>query len=284
MRTIDETDGAESQIYTVPPVTRAIRLLQAISDGETAANLKQTALALGINRTTLMRLLHTLEAARFIEPIRNGRGYRIGLGLVGIAARASQDLMQSATPVVTSLAESLGLSAHLGVLDGTDALFLLRQVPNVPLASNIQPGSRIPAYATTLGRIILAHWSKDRVTELFRDVRFHPFSKHTPRSLSSLHAVLAADRAAGYAWSDSHYTPGVCSVGFAVFDHTGEPTAALNVTGPQLLFTETAQRRATVIEAVRAAARELSTRLGFIAANTSATNGGKSFQISQRSA
>ncbi len=174
------------------------------------------------------------------------------------------------------------------MLDGTDALFLLRQVPNVPLASNIQPGSRIPAYATTLGRIILAYWSKERVTELFRDVRFHPFSKHTPRSLSNLHAVLAADRAAGYAWSDSHYTPGVCSVGFAVFDHTNEPTAALNVTGPQRVFTETAQRRAIVIEAVRAAARELSTRLGFVAASTNAnktgaTNGGKSFRISQRS-
>jgi DNA-binding IclR family transcriptional regulator len=273
---IDQPDDAATRRYSVPPVVRAIRLLQAISDGETATNLKQTALALGINRTTLMRLLHTLEAARFIEPIPNGNGYRIGLGLVGLVARAasySQDLMVSATPIVTRLAETLGLSAHLAVLDGTDALFLLRQVPNVPLASNIQPGSRIPAYATTLGRIILAYWPAQRVTELFRETKFRPFSEHTPRSLKSFHAVLAADRAAGHAWSDGHYTPGVCSAGFAVFDRTSRPIAAINVTGPQFLFKESAQRRKEIIEAVRGAAHELSSRLGSVGACAGATNG-----------
>ena len=276
MRTLNRSDDAQAPSYTVPPVERAVRLLQAISDGETVANLKRTALALGINRTTLMRLIRTLEAARFIEPIPNGNGYRIGLGLVGVAARASysQDLMQSATPIVTHLAETVGLSSHLAVLDGTDALFLLRQVPNVPLASNIQPGSRIPAYATTLGRIILAYWPEERVTELFRDVKFRPFSEHTPRSLKSFHAVLAADRAAGYAWSDGHYTSGVCSAGFAIFDRSGKPVASINVTGPQLMFKETARRRERVIEALRSAAHELSSRLGYVAANAAgATNG-----------
>jgi DNA-binding IclR family transcriptional regulator len=80
-------------------VERAIRLVQAISEGETVANLQRAARAVGINRTTLMRLLHTLEAARFIELFPNGSGYRIGLDLVGLVARASaysQDLMQSA--------------------------------------------------------------------------------------------------------------------------------------------------------------------------------------------
>jgi DNA-binding IclR family transcriptional regulator len=150
------------------------------------------------------------------------------------------------------------------VLDGTDALFLLRQVPNVPLASNIQAGSRIPAYATTLGRIILAYFPAEQVTNLFRDVKFKTFSEHTPRSLKALHAVLAADRAAGFAWSESHYIPGVCSVGFAVFDRTSKPVAAINVTGPQLLFKQTERHRQAIIEAVGAAAHELSSRLGFI--------------------
>jgi DNA-binding IclR family transcriptional regulator len=263
---LDKSAAAPGPSYSVPPVERAIRLLTAIGDGETVSNLKRAALALGINRTTLMRLLHTLEAARFIEPMPTGNGYRIGLGLVGIAARASysQDLVASATPIVTRLAETVGLATHLGVLDGTDALFLLRQVPNVPLASNIQPGSRIPAYATTLGRIILAYWPEARVTELFRELRFRAFSEHTPRSLRSFHVLLAADRAAGHAWSDGHYMPGVCSAGFAVFDRTGEPVASINVTGPQMLFTATARRREQVIAAVGAAAHELSTRLGYV--------------------
>jgi len=278
MSSTESSERAPTQAYAVPPVARAIHLLQAISDGETAANLKQTALALGINRTTLMRLLHTLEAARFVEPIPNGKGYRIGLGLVALAARASQDLIQAAAPVLARLATSLRLSAHLAVLDGTDALFLLRQVPNVPLASNIQPGSRIPAYATTLGRIILAYWPKEQVAQLFRNVRFRSFSNDTPRSLSGLHALLAQDRIAGYAWSDGSYTAGVCSVGFAVFDQTSKPAAAINVTGPQQLFTDTPRQRESIVESVRSAAEELSIRLGYSAVKTGPFNGSAAAQ------
>src|SRR5262245_16643206 len=88
--------------YTVPPVERAAKLLRAIADGDNAANMARTARAVGINRTTLMRLLHTLEAERFIERRPDGDGFQIGLGLVGIAARAfhSHDLVQVAIPVV----------------------------------------------------------------------------------------------------------------------------------------------------------------------------------------
>ena len=54
------------------------------------------------------------------------------------------------------LAETLQLSAHLGVLDGTDVLYLVRRTPNTPLASNVRVGSRLPAHATTMGRMLLA--------------------------------------------------------------------------------------------------------------------------------
>ena len=58
-----------------------------------------------------------------------------------------------AVPVLTRLAQRQ-LSAHLGVLDGTDVLYLVRRTPNTPLASNIRVGSRLPAHATTIGRML----------------------------------------------------------------------------------------------------------------------------------
>lgn len=251
--------------YSAPPVQRACRLLRAIADGETAANLSKAAVALDINRTTLLRLLHTLEAERFIERLPDGSGYRIGLGLVGLVAKSSysKDLLQVAMPVLARLADSTGLSAHLGLLDGMEALYLLRQAPDAPLASTIRIGHRIPAHATTLGRIILAYLSTEAVDRLYAAVPLARFTDRTPAKLDELHALLASERASGIASSESYYVEGVSSLAAAIFDEHGDVAAAINVAGPSFLFDKASGRRATIVDAVRAAAAEISERLGF---------------------
>ena len=72
-----ETEGDD--LYASPPVQRAARLLRYIAEGDAVTNMSETARALGINRTTLVRLLHTLSAERFIEPRPGGNGWRIGV-------------------------------------------------------------------------------------------------------------------------------------------------------------------------------------------------------------
>src|ERR1700716_4455111 len=144
--------------YIAPPVQRAVRLIRHVAEGNAVLNMSETAKTLKINRTTLLRLLHTLELEGFVERRPNGAGFQMGLALLEVGARAlfSQDLVQVAVPVLTRLAETLQLSSHLGVLDGTDVLYLVRRTPNTPLASNIRVGSRLPAHATNMGRMPLA--------------------------------------------------------------------------------------------------------------------------------
>ena len=232
------------------------------------SNLSRAAGVLGINRTTLLRLLHTLEAERFIERLPDGSGYRIGLGLVGLVAKSSysKDLMQVAMPVLARLADGTGLSAHLGLLDGAEALYLLRQAPDAPLASTIRTGHRIPAHATTLGRIILAYMTRAEVDALYAAVPLARFTDRTPAKLEALHALLAQERANGIAASESYYVEGVSSLAAAIFDERGDVVAAVNVAGPSFLFDNAPGRRAALVEAVRAAASEISERLGFQAA------------------
>ena len=255
------------EAYLAPPVQRAARLLRHIADGETVANMSVAAAALGINRTTLLRLLRTLEAEHFIERIPDAAGWRIGLGLVGLVAKSSysRDLMQIATPILERLAQRTGLSAHLGVLDGTEAVYLARRIPNLPLASNIQVGHRIPAHATTLGRIILAYLPAEAVDALYADRRLRRFTGRTPASLPELHALLAQERAAGLAWSDSYYAEGVSSLAAAIFDQRSVAIAAVNVAGPSALFAPVPERREAIAASVRGAALEISERLGFAA-------------------
>jgi DNA-binding IclR family transcriptional regulator len=245
-------------------VQRAARLLRHIADGDPVTNMAATARALGINRTTLLRLLHTLEAERFIEPLGDRPGWRIGLGLIGMAAQAffSDDLVQVAVPVLTRLAEALGLSAHLGVLDGREVVYVVRRAPNHAFASNIRVGSRLPAHAANMGRIILAHLPPERVTQLYAGAAMPASTAHTAVTLPQLRLRLDEDLASGLAWSDGHYERGISSVAAAVRDASGAPVAAVNVSGQTAAF-QGGERRAQIGRAVAHAAEEISRRLGW---------------------
>lgn len=253
----------EEDAYLSPPVQRAARLLRRIAAGDRVRNMSRTARELGISRTTLLRLLHTLEAERFLEPFAGGEGWRIGPAVIGLAAQAfgGRDLVEIATPVLAELAEALGLSAHLGVLDGREVVYVARRTPNRSFVSNIRVGSRLPAHAANMGRIILAHWPEAEVRALFADAAMPAATAHTATDIEALLARLAADRAAGLAWSEGFFEPEIGSVAAAVRDASGRPVAAINVSGQVAAF-RGAEARKRIGAAVGAAAARLSERLG----------------------
>ena len=260
-------------VYSVPPVTRAIRLLRHIADGDGAANMSQSARALKISRTTLMRLLMTLEAEGMIERRGDGAGFRLGLGLAGLAGQAlfSSDIVEAGEPAVAQLTERLGLSSHLGVLDGREVLYVARRTPNLHLISNVRVGSRLPAHATSMGRIILAFMPRESVEASFAGQELKAATAKTPVTLASLLKLIDADRKAGLAWSDSHFEPGIASVAAAVFNRAGAVAGAVNVTGPASSFDSSAGRRTDIEAAIRAASSEISRRLGYTGAHQQRT-------------
>jgi DNA-binding IclR family transcriptional regulator len=249
--------------YVSAPVQRAVRLLKHIVEGDPVENMSETAKALKINRTTLLRLLHTLEMEGFIERRQTGVGYQAGLVLLGLAAQTffSQDLVQIALPILTRLAEQVGLSAHLGVLDGANVLYLLRRVPNVPLASNLRVGSRLPAHATALGRVLLAHLSDAEVAASVGK-KLTRYSEQTAITLDALRRQLAEDRRAGMAWSHGDFDKNISAVAAVVFDFSGSPVAAINVSGPVSVFADRTRRK-EISDAVKDAGDEISRRLGW---------------------
>jgi DNA-binding IclR family transcriptional regulator len=257
--------GAAAGPYIAPPVQRAVRLIRHVAEGNPVLNMSETAKTLKINRTTLLRLLHTLEAEGFVERRPNGGGFQVGLSLLEVGARAlfSQDLVQVAVPVLTELAETLQLSAHLGVLDGTDVLYLVRRTPNTPLASNLRVGSRLPAHATTMGRMLLAFMPPVEVERLYAGKELQRFSEHTSTTLAALRAKAEKDRQAGMAWSEAHFERGIGSAAVPVFDFAGTPLGAINVSGPVAAFADEA-RQATIGTQLRRAGTEISRRLGWI--------------------
>ena len=250
--------------YSVPPVHRAFTLLRHIATGGRCRNAAATARELGLNRTTLIRLLHTLEAERMIESIDDGASWQLGPGMIALAAEAlkSRDVVRVAQPVMARLTAELELSSHLGVLDGRDIIYLLRETPNSHLISNVREGSRLPAHATSIGRILLAWLPEAELRRLYQDASLTSHTEKTATTLDQLIAQVTADRKRGIAWSTGNFERGIGSCAAPVFDHRGRAVAAINVTGPEARFVPDMPLASRIEKEIRHAVSEISTGLG----------------------
>lgn len=258
--------GENRMSYNVPPVQRAIKLLRYIADGNDCSNTSHAAKAVGINRTTLLRLLHTLAMEGMIEIAGPGGGYRLGTGLISLASNAvfSRDLVQVAQPVLKNLARDLGLSAHLGILEGQHVVYLVRETPNLHLVSNVRVGSRLPAHATTIGRSILAELDFSEVRALFKESELVGVTAKTPVTYATLATQLADDKSQGIAWSVGNFEANIGSCAAAIHDISGEVAGAINVTGPDHHFLIEGGRREEIARDLAAAAEQISRQLGYL--------------------
>ena len=249
--------------YGAPPVERAIRLLRYIGDGNACRNLSTASRDLGINRTTLIRLVHTLVDQRMIEELGDGAGYRLGVGLVTLGAQAieGRDLVRTCHPVLQDLCKLTSMSAHLGILDGTEIVYLSRATPNSHLVSNIRAGSRLPAHASSIGRAILAEMDASCIAALFQDAPLVAVTAKAPTTIEGILRQARDDKAKGYAWSVGNFEVGIGSCGAVVFDHRGQVVGALNVAGPENRFVDMAESK-SIREAVCAAAAKVTGLLG----------------------
>ncbi|CAG2147020.1 HTH-type transcriptional regulator XynR [Cupriavidus campinensis] len=258
----DDASGAAQALVT--PVMRGLRLLRFIAEGGSTANLSEVGRRIDVNRVTVMRLLATLEHEGMVERLPQG-GHTVGFSFLKLASRvlAANDLTTFARRVLAQLSSSLQLSAYLAVPDGGHVLYLLRDMPNTGLVSNIQVGSRVPAHLTTPGRMLIAHLSPEALRERLGDDPLPTVTGQSPATHARLAEILGADLERGCAWSFSAFEPGIDACAAPVMDATGDVIAAISVAGPQQRFEADGTLRERVEKEVKAAAKDLSALLGY---------------------
>lgn len=251
--------------YAVQPLVRAIAVLRYIGAGNRCRNLSFAAKATGVNRTTMIRILATLERERLIEVMPEGGGYRLGTSLLSLAAEAlsARSIVETARPALRRLVEELTLSAHLGIREGTDVVYLAREAPVSHLASTVHEGTRLPAHATTIGRILLAELGPEELAQLYAGRVLQAFSERTATTMADLSAQLARDRLQNLSWSVGNFEPEIGSAAAAVFDSSGKAIAGINVTGPVAAFATGTLQAARIAAAVGAAAAAVSLAMGY---------------------
>ncbi len=257
--------------YRVPALSRGLALLEAFSAERPALSLVDLSRVLDISRSSAFRLAYTLVELGYLLRDEAAKTYRLGPRVLnlGFGFLASQELVEIAQPRLRALRDGTGCSAHLGVLDGRDVVYLVRCAANRTLTSNIQVGTRLPAYASSMGRVILASMPADEVARLYEGIELTPYTSQTATTLQALRQKLDGDRSCGYVISRAAFEVGIASVAAPLLDASGSVVGAVNISTPEAAASEDSLRN-QILNEVLAAASEISSWLGYVGARKSA--------------
>ncbi|MTV26513.1 IclR family transcriptional regulator [Nitriliruptoraceae bacterium ZYF776] len=251
--------GASSK---VPAATRTVALLRELGRQPRPVPASHLARALDLPRSTVYHLLAVLEREGFVVHLPEERRFGLGVAAfeIGSAYLRHEGLERLARPLLRELVDTVGGTAHLGVLDGRDTLYLVKEQAVRPAVLVTEVGVRLPAHLTASGRALLAGQSPAQLTALYPSRRdLADRTGRGPRTLAALRGVLDADRARGWSHEDGEVTDGVASVAAAARDHTGRALASVGLTARAA---ELGADLAAFAAAVRATADRLTGRLG----------------------
>ncbi|TVR07573.1 MAG: IclR family transcriptional regulator [Salinarimonadaceae bacterium] len=250
--------------YFVPGLQRGLRVLEIVAAAGRPLAIAEIANELGLSRSSVFRLIYTLRHMGFLHETENTRLVTLGPRVlnIGFAYLASKDIIELARPDLELLRDSTGVSAHLAIRDERDVLYLACVQTRSGFLSNMNVGSRVPAYASPMGWILLADLSASALHQLFLGQTFRPLTDQTPRDVASLAARISEALSNGYVVSRGVLEKGGSSVSAPIIDKSGKVVAAINISGPDSAF-NLAEMEGRYRNEVVAAARHISAKLGY---------------------
>jgi DNA-binding IclR family transcriptional regulator len=245
--------------YIVPALAQGLGILSLFGGDSRTLTAPEIARKLSLPRTKVFRLLQTLMSMDYLRCAPDKRHFSLGPALLGRGFEylASLDMVEIAQPILQRLRNQTGLSSHMAIRDGREIIYVSRFAARSTIASSVSIGTRFPVHATIMGRMTIFEMGDKELERLFRDQPLQRFTKQTPTTLKALKALLAEDRARGYAVSQAFFESGVSAIAAPVRDSAGRVVAAINVTAVNAHIDEQDMYGA-LKDAVVEAAREIS--------------------------
>lgn len=248
----------------IPAAERTLAVLEAMAAASGPVTAAGLARDLGIPRSTIYQLLEVLGARGFVVHLADDQRWALGLTAfeVGSAYLRRDPIERVAQPLLRSLATSapIPVVAHLGVVQGHEVVYLLKEQSGPPMTTLTEVGVRLPAALTASGRAVLAALPRAQMrAQMSARGAFVDRTGSGPHSWSSLSRILADERHRGYAEEDGFVTEGFASVAVPVLDHAGTPVAAVGLTFRSSDADRSRRRR--LADAAHRCAADLSARL-----------------------
>lgn len=228
------TEKTNSPVYRVQVLDRALAIIDVLAHQREEASLAEIAALVQVHKSTVHRLILTLERHRFVERSPQTGHYRLGLRLfdLGTLAVARFNIRDRARPHLEKLMYHAGETVHLCALDGGEVLYLDKVEPDRSVRMSSTVGRRNPAHCTSVGKAILANLPEPEVDAVLQQHGMRRFTAKTLCTPAELKAELKAIRERGYAIDDEEHEEGVRCIGAVVRDYSGAPAAAISVSAP----------------------------------------------------
>ena len=230
-------------------VERAIAILTSFSLDRPERGVSELGRELGLHKSTVSRLMRTLEHGGLLSRSPETGRYRLGVDLIGLAAQvvSYMDVREVALPFLRELAEVCQDTVNLSAFDAGQVVNLVQFVPHARRIKNVgRVGRRMSPHCTAAGKVLLAHLPQDELDRVLRG-RLERFTPLTITDPDELRQELVRVREQKYATVREELEEGLNVVAVPVHDHTGQVVASISVAGPAYrvtpeLFPELAAR------------------------------------------
>ncbi|MGA9389927.1 MAG: IclR family transcriptional regulator [Candidatus Sulfotelmatobacter sp.] len=243
-------------------VERALAMLEVVAQESGGLSNAEISRKLNIPKSSASYILRTLESQSYLTRDEESGKYRVGLKILSLSrgALSGIDVRGVALPIMRHLTQQTGLTCHLAILDGPDAVYIEKVEPEGFIRMDTWVGRRMRVHATSVGKALVAHIPQERLEEILRK---SGMEKRTPKTITTLPRLLKElekVRMRGYAVDDEENNLGARCVGAPVFNDRGLIEAGLGLSGTaQQVSPQTMPR---ILEALKDAARHISMGMG----------------------
>ena len=206
-------------------------MLEAFSQNGAALSLAEIAAIVELDKSSVFRIVYTLEQLDYLERDQDTKRYRPGLEVLklGFSALHRLDIVQLSRPYLEALQQETQESVSMAIRDGADIVYIARFAPVQILNINLQVGSRLPLHCTAMGKALLSALSPAEVAELLGPDPYRACTPKTKTTLDDLLADVERARARGFAISDQELSTGVRSAAALIRREHGEVAASIDV-------------------------------------------------------
>lgn len=241
----------------VQSFARGLEVIRSFSAAAPRQTLTEVAANSGLTRAGARRILLTLQALGYVES--DGRLFALTPRILdlGFAYLSSMPIWNVAEPVMESLAARVKESCSAAVLESSDIVYVLRVQTHKIMSISLGAGSRLPAYCTSMGRMLLADLPQDQVVQRLEAAPRQALTRYTVTDMDSLLARIATARKQGWCLVNQELEEGLISIAAPLTDRHGRTVAALNISG-QANRTNARTMQDTMLDDLLDAARSIS--------------------------
>ncbi|KAA9011396.1 IclR family transcriptional regulator [Niallia endozanthoxylica] len=219
-------------------VHNAIRILQTFSKTETELGITELSMRLGLAKSTVFRLMKTLNESNLVEKNQETQKYQLGIAAfeLGFTVYHSMELRRVSVPVLDKLTKTINRVIRLGVYDKGGVVYLVKRSPNGDNGTKSKIGDRIPTHCTAIGKMLLAHQSDEEVARVIEG-GLPRYTNKTIVTGNDLKKNLIEVRKKDYALTMEELREGISSVAVPVKNDLGKVVGAISITGSRATFT-----------------------------------------------